>query len=148
MAFLKFSEISSFQFNQTLQKIVSTPTHGESAAVIHKLAKQVTEARDKVAKDYQDKIANVFGKRDAEGKLLRPEGEPNGFEPMEEKQKELETALEEFGKTLVEVNCSPLTIKVIGETKVSALDLESLKGLYSGNPSPGPELPDNVSSLR
>lgn len=149
MVVLKYSEISSFQFAQAMQKITSTPTHGQVASQIHKVAKHLNRAREQISKAYQTEIIEKFGKRDEQGKLIRPEGEPNGFEPMEDKQEEFMAAQEAFGQNTIELNCQPFTIQLLGDIKVSAHDLEALKDLYVGNRD-GEEKPalPNVASIR
>lgn len=133
MITMKYSELSSFQFAQAMQKISATPTHGEKASQIHRVAKALTKARDTISKEYQTQIVDVFGKRDAEGKIIRPDGEPNGFEPIEEKQDEFLKAQEDFGANVVEMKCEPFTIQTFSDMKISAADLEALKSLYVGN---------------
>lgn len=133
MVTMKYSEISSFQFAQAMQKISSTPTHGAKASAIHKIARALTRAREDISKEYQKQIVEVYGKRDADGKIVRPEGEPNGFEPMEEKQEEFLKTQEEFGANTADLKCDPLTLQMLEDIKISAQDLEALKGLYIGN---------------
>lgn len=151
MVRLKYSEISNFQFAQAMQKIASTPTHGQVASQIHKVTKKLTAVRNQISKEYQDKIVATFGKKDEAGAVIRPAGEPMGFEPIEEKQAEFMTAQEEFGNTEVELPVNPFNVQLLGDIKVSAQDLEALKGLYAGNnedDAEKPALPSNVASLR
>lgn len=150
MVTLKYSETMNFGFAQAMQKITNTPTHGNVASQIHRVAKQLTFARDKIQKEYQEKIVAVFGKKDDKGAIIRPEGEPNGFEPIEEKVEEFKKAQDEFGENTIELDCQPFTVQMLGDIKVSAQDLENLKGLYVGNQttSEKPEIPSNVASLR
>lgn len=152
MVTLKYSEISSFQFAQAVQKISSTPTHGQVASQIHKVTRQLTKARDQISKEYQAEIVEKYGKRDDKGALIRPDGQPNGFEPMEEKEADFLAAQEAFGGKTVELNCQPFTVQLLGDIKVSAQDLESLKALYAGNEDAvyedKPPVPNNVASIR
>lgn len=137
----------SFAFNQAMQKIVSTPTHGNVASQIHKVNKQVSQAKDIIIKKFQTDLVQVYGKKDDKGAIIRPEGEPNGFEPVEGKTDEFVTAQEEFGKNTVELDVQPFNVQLLGDIKVSAADLEALKGLWAGNNAP--EVPlNNVASIR
>lgn len=130
---LKYNEISSFQFAQAMQKIASTPTHGAKASQIHKITKALSKVRDEIAKQYQAEIVDVYGKKDEAGKIVRPDGEPNGFEPIEEKQTEFLAAQEEFGKKTVDLPVQAFSLDTFADIKISAQDLEALKGLYAGN---------------
>lgn len=134
MVKLKYSEISSFQFQQAVQKIAATPTHGQKASLIHKTTKAVGQARTQISKEFQDELVPEFAKKDAEGKIIRPEGEPNGFEPDETREAEFLKAQEAFGERWIELpKISPYTLDTLSDIKVSAQDLEALKGLYTGN---------------
>lgn len=149
---IKYTELMNFQFSQAMQKIASAPVHGNVASQIHKVARQIDWARKRIMKEYQDEIVETFGKRDKDGKLIRPENEPNGFEPEETKVSELEAAQKDFDAREIELKCSPFTIQLFGDIKISAQDLQALKGLYTGNDDgtdEKPEMPkDNVASLR
>lgn len=152
MVTLKYSEVSSFPFAQAMQKISSTPTHGAKASQIHRVTKQLDRLRKQISKEYQEELVNVYGKKDEEGKLIRPEGEPNGFEPDETKQEEFVKAQEEFGNKTVELDVPSFNLDVLADIKLSAQDLEALKGLYMGNyeaqEDGGPGVPKNVASIR
>jgi hypothetical protein len=130
---LKYSKIMNFAFAQAIQKLTAAPTHGQAASAFHKLAKAITRARAQIQKEYQEKVAGVFGKKDEAGALIRPEGEPNGFEPIEEKMGEFEAAQAAFGETEIEVDAPSITLQLIGDIKVSAQDLDALGNLYPEN---------------
>lgn len=151
MVKLKYSELSSFGFAQAMQKIASTPTHGTKASQIHKISKQLTFARERISKEYQDQLVQTYGKKDENGKVIRPEGEPMGFEPIEEMAEEFATAQEKFGENVVELTVQPMSLDLLSDIKVSAQDLEALRGLYVGNDGAeaGPGVPtNNVASIR
>lgn len=133
MVRLKYSELSSFQFAQAVQKISQTPTHGQKASQIHKVTRALGVAREKVSKEYASKLIDVFAKKDETGKIIRPEGEPQGFTVPDEKQAEFDVAQNEFGTSWVELDCQPFTLELISDMKVSAQDLEALRGLWAGN---------------
>lgn len=151
MILLKYSEISNFQFAQAIQKIASTPTHGNVASQIHKVTKALSKGRDRISKEYQDAIVETYGKKNEKGEIIRPDGEPNGFEPIEEKQEEFLKAQEDFGQKIAEFDVQPFTIQLLGDIKVSAQDLEAMRGLYAGNREDAetkPPVPSNVASIR
>lgn len=133
MVTLKYSNLSTFQFAQAVQKIASNPTHGQKASQIHKVIKVLSRARDEMTKAYETQITEVYGKRDEAGKLIRPPNAPNEFEPIEEKIEELKNSQKNFFDTSVELDCSPFTLDLIADIKISAQDLEALSDLYIGN---------------
>lgn len=149
MVKLKYSELSSFGFAQAMQKITTTPTHGQKASVLHKLGKSLGFARERISKEYQAQLVETYGKRDDLGKIIRPEGEPLGFEPIEGKEEEFAKAQEAFGDNMIELDVRPLTLEILSDMKISAQDLEALKGLYIGNTDEtGPGVPgDNVTAI-
>ncbi len=141
MVKLKYSDISNYQFSQAIQKIAATPLHGNAKSVVHKTVKALQFARDKLSKQYAAEIIEVFGKRGEDGKLVRPEGEPNGFEPDESKEKEFMDAQEAFGKNVTELNCKPFTDESLDKMAISAQDLAALGALYVGNAEEEAEKP-------
>lgn len=150
MITLKYPEIMGQAFSQAMQKITSTPTHGDKAAAIYKLTKNIQNARDSIVKEYQKTIVETFGKRDDKGSLVRPDNQPMGFEPMEDKLTELQAAQDAFDSKSVELDVPPLSLAVLADVRLSAQDLEALKGAYSGVyiSQGGPGVPENVASLR
>lgn len=134
MVTLKYSEISNFNFAQAMEKISSTPVHGQIASQIHKVTKELNKVRQIVTKEYQDTLVEKYGKRDTENKIIRPDGEPFGFDCIEGKEEEFKSAQDAFGDNTININVQPFTVQMFGEAiKVSAKDLEFLKGLYVGN---------------
>lgn len=133
MITLKYSEISRFQFAQAVQKISSTPVHGGKASHIHKVVKALGKAREQITKEYASEVIEVFAKRDEAGAIVRPEGDPQGFSPVEEKEKEFLAAQEAFGERTVELKAEPFTPDFISDMKISAQDLDAMASLYTGN---------------
>lgn len=144
-----YSQLSNAGFNQTMQKITSTPTHGNVASQIHRVTKVVSAAQKEMRKVFHAQMIGPYAKRDEKGEVIRPDGMPQGFEPDEAKYKEFEAAQEEFGKTEIELNVQPFTIQLFGDMKISAADLEVLGELYAGNrDDEKPGVPTNVANLR
>lgn len=141
---MKYSDIMSFEFSNTMHKIASKDTSNKNACHIAKIVKLCQEARNNAMKDFQKNVAEVFGKRDEAGKLIRPEGQDQGFEPMDGKEEEIFKAQELLGETEFEVKWKPLTPSVLADVKLSAKDIDALKNLFSEEePAPvGPGLPN------
>lgn len=137
---VKFKEISSFEFASTLQKIAAKETSNKNACAIHRMIKEVDSGRKKIQEVYQTEIAEKFGKRGEDGKLIRPEQEPKGYDPIEGREKEIEEALEKFGEITFEVNCKPLTPSILSEVKLSANDIRVLGDLFAEDEPTGPGL--------
>lgn len=152
MLTMKYSEVMNFNFAQTMQVLTSARVHGNVASQIHKVTTQVDRARTRIIKEFQDEIVENFGKRDEEKKIIRPEGEPRGFEVDETKQDEFEKVQKAFDERTVELKATPFTIQLLGDIKISAQDLKALGPLYVGNAEEVEEKPalpkDNVQSLR
>ncbi len=148
MVKMKYSEIMGFPFSQAIQKIASTPTHGAKAAQIHKVIKQLSAARKEIQKQFWNDIAEVYGKRDEAGKLVRPDGDEAGFEPIEEKKEELLAAQEAFGNSEVAFNAQPFSLQTLEDVKISAKDLEALGALFTGNADESkPAIPTKLATV-
>ncbi len=128
---------------------MTTPTHGTKAARIHKIAKTLSDMRDSISKEYQAEIVAVFGKKNDKGEIIRPEGEPNGFEPDESRMAEFEQAQSAFGlKVAAMPSIHPVDMDLLSDVKVSGQDLEALGTLYIGNVTEDHTTLDNVQAIR
>lgn len=134
MVELKYEVVNSGFFVELMKKIARTPTHGEKAKQIHKVFKELNFTQQKILKEYDEVISQKFGKRDAEGNVIRPEGQPYGFEPDEEKMSAFMEAQIEFQSRTVTLAITPFPTNFFdGFPSISAAELEILGGLYSGN---------------
>lgn len=131
MPVLNYATISGQKFQMTLQKLYNTPTNNKSAGKIGHIVKLVQDALNKMRQDFQSEIVEKFAKRDAEGKIVRPDGEPLGFDLDETKKDEFNKAQENFGKTEVTIDWNPLNPEDMVDMKLSASELTSLESLYS-----------------
>lgn len=153
---MKYREISGFEFTQAMQKIGSTPTTAQKAAQIRRITKEIEAARKVVVAEFERDIMQVYGAKNEDGTLKRPEGEPTGFEPLEGKHEEIMSAQTAFGEREVTLNIlRPLTPATLSDMKLSAKDLDALKGLFSEEDGPGvpggpfvPAQQANVQSIR
>ena len=143
---ISYKDLSSFEFAQTMQKIGSTPTHGQLASRIHKVVKALDRARKAVRDEYRKEIIETFGKRDDKGALVRPQDNPEGFEPIEEKKDEFLKAHDAFGDRQADLDVKPFTVDMFGDMKISASDLENLGEMYAGNHEPAAA--ENVKAIR
>lgn len=127
---MKYADISNFEFAQAIQKIAQTPLDNKTACAIRRVTKQLNVVREKISKEYQEKIVDLYGKRDEKGTIVRPENNPAGFDVVEGKEDEFVKAQEEFGKTAADLLTSPLTPDMLKDIKLSARELEMLQNLF------------------
>jgi hypothetical protein len=146
---MKYSDIGNFGFSQLIQKISQTPTNNRNACHIHKITRELQTAREKIADDYQAEIVEKFGKRNDKGELIRPEGEPKGFEPIDGQEDAINKAHDEFGNKMAEIKWRPLTPTTLADIKISGAEIELLKDLFTEEEGPGiPNLADRLKSVQ
>lgn len=128
---IKYSEISSFEFAQAMQKIASTPVDTKTACAIRRVAKKVEKALADIRDEYKVKFIDVWGKKDETGKIIPPaDGNPSGFEVPDEKADEFIKAQEAFGKSEIELDVRPLTKDELKDIRLSAKELDCLRDLF------------------
>lgn len=141
---MKFKDVGSFEFASTIQKIGAKETSNKNACAISRVVKALDGGRKLIQDRFQTDIAEKFGKRGEDGKLIRPENEPNGYDLIDGKEKELGEAVEAFGENTFEITVNPLTPSVLADHKLSANDIRMLGDLFSEDEPPqGPGLPLN-----
>ncbi len=135
---MKYIDLGSMQFVTTVQKIANTPTASTRASVIRDWVKAIQNGKDEIKECYQKEIMEVFGQKNEDGTLKRPEGEPNSFVPDETKEKELMEANEAFGlrEATIKLN-RPITPSIIQDVKITAHELDLLGNLFSDQDGPG-----------
>lgn len=128
---IKYSEISSFEFNTAMQKIAATPVDNKTACSIRRVVKAVSKGLEDIRLEYKTKFIDVWGKKDAEGKIIPPaDGNPSGFEVPDEKADEFMKAQEDFGKSELELSIDPLTPNDLKDIRLSAKELDCLRDLF------------------
>lgn len=130
---LEFNAMSSFEFASMIQKLASSPTSNKNACAIARVVRELEKAQKLISDTYQTEVVEVFGKKGEDGKVIRPEDDPNGYEPLEMEgyDEKLAAALEVFGKHEFEVNSKPLTPSILADIKISAKEINLLKGLFT-----------------
>lgn len=145
---VKYNSFSNFEFLQAIQKIASTPTTAAKANTIRKITNALQEGRVKtVVEDYKKEIMEVFAKRNEAGEIVRPDGEPDGFEPIEGKEEECKAATEAFGEKFLEISAEKLTPATLSEVKLSARELELLGDIFTDVENAGPGVP-NIRAVK
>lgn len=122
---LIYSDLSNFNFQKAMQKIENAPTDGFTAYRIKKILKELKKGRDRISAEYVTEIMEVFAKRDENGKY-----DPDSFQPMEDKIEEFKTAQEDFGKRELHIEQNSLSIADIKDIKISAAEMDALKGAF------------------
>lgn len=136
MVTITYKEMYNHGFVQAWQKLKSTPTYGPSARQVHLVAREIKYANAQISKEFQRDIAEIYGKRDDKGTLIRNDG-PESYELDETKKDMHEKAHETFGAKTLTLKCPPFTAQFIDNFKkaefLSATDLEALGPFYVGN---------------
>lgn len=138
---MKYGEIMNETFNMAMGRIAGTPTVGEHACRIRRAMREMKKAQEKIRGEYATQIVEKFSKKGEDGKMIAdPHPQSEGFEPVEGTEGELIQAREAFGEQEVELDCYPLTLKNLQDVRVSATDLEALRGMFDDAPE-GPGIP-------
>lgn len=134
---MKYSEVSAFEFVQTMQKISNTPVDNKTACAIKKVVKVLDQANEGIRKEFKDTMVEKFAKRDEAGAIVVPKGNPVGFDIDEAKTEEFMKAQEEFGGKETELKCHPLSPTHLKDIKLSAKELSLLGPLFTEEEGPG-----------
>ncbi len=138
---LKIKDAGAVTLQNLMYQIGQIKTSNKNASKIRKIMKEFQRVRVEIADKYAKEIMEVFGQKDEAGNLLRPEGEPNSFIPVEGKEDELIAANKEFGEQEIDFNWEPLNQHILADMKVSASDLETFGALYVEQEGPGIPIP-------
>lgn len=134
---MKYKDIGAFEFSSLIQKLAQTPTETKKAERICGIVRQIQNARNRIADGYKKDVMEVFGQKNEDGSLKRPENEPSGFVPDESRMEDLNKATEQFGEKEMAFECLPLTSSTLSDIKMSAKEIELLKDIYSKDSGPG-----------
>lgn len=150
----KYQSISSFELAGVLQKIANTQTSNKNASHIRRVINEIKKAGDQIREEYKKDILEVYAQRDEKGEIKRPEGDPNGFDPIVEKEAEFLKAQEDFGGREIVIAWRPLNPDTLADVKLSAKELDLLGELYTDDAGPGvpmnfpfPGQPGNVTPI-
>lgn len=122
---LTYADLSNFNFQKAMQKIENAPTDGFTAYRINKIVRDLKKGRDQISAEYRKDIMEVFAKKDENGKY-----DENTFQPMEDKIEEFKIAQEAFGKKELHIEQNSLSIADIKDIKISAAEMDALKGAF------------------
>lgn len=134
---IKYKEISSFEFQSVVQKIANTPTGGKSACHIRHITKEISEARDRISDEFRRDIMEVFGEKDENGALKRPDHQPNGFTPVADRIEEFKKAQDAFAEREVELKWRKLTPSCLADVKLSGAEMNTIWPIFSEDEGPG-----------
>lgn len=134
---LKFSELNSFNFTQTVAKIIHSVTDGHRSYEIGKLGREIHKAQKEVRELYRTEIIEKYGAKDEKGQVtvatMETQDEfPEGFKVKEEEgiMDQLRKAQSEFGDNEVELNFRPWTTDTLRDVKLAGADLMNLGPCY------------------
>lgn len=134
---MKYKDIKSFEFSQLAAKLANTATINARANHIRHIIKELNKAGEQISAEYKSDLIDVYAKKGEDGKVARPEGDPNGFTPDETKMDEFIKAQEEFGEREAEINWRPLTPETLSDIKLTAKELDLLGDLFTDDNGPG-----------
>lgn len=134
---MKYKDIKSFEFSQLAAKLANSPTINVRANHIRHIIKELNAAGDRISEEYKTDLIDVYAKKDEEGKIVRPEGDPNGFVPDDTKMEEFMKAQDAFGDREAEINWRPLTPDTLSDIKLTAKELDLLGELFTDDNGPG-----------
>lgn len=97
---ITYGQLKNFGGARALgNKLMNTPMAPKMSYSIKKILEQLTKKSEAANGDFikfQLELADKFGKKDLEGKIIRPEGQPDGFEVPTEQMEAYEKELASF----------------------------------------------------
>jgi hypothetical protein len=134
---LKYSDAGSFEFVQLLTKLYRLPTNNKSSNLFRRIYNEMKKNQDAIIEEYKTTVLEIYAQRDEKGEIIRPDGDPNGFKPMEDKLDDFQKAQDEFGEKLVTFTWGPIRNSDLQDIKLSGHEKDLLKDLYSDEEGPG-----------
>lgn len=131
---MTYQQVSGFEFTRAMQKLAQTPMSTKVAYNIKKLADAMNKQREVISQEYQRDIVDKYAKKDEKGELVRPEGQPQGFDIDAEKVEEFQKVQEDFGKREFTIERFKLTLADLEQVKLSASELTALEPIYQEHP--------------
>lgn len=135
---LKYKDISQEEFAIALHKVCQTPVENQAACAIRKVSKALNDARELISKEYATEIAERFGVKGEDGKLV-PAKDGSLFTVDETKREEFVKVQEEFGQKVLDLKCFPLTPNDLRDIKLSGRDLEVMGELFDDSAPTRPQ---------
>jgi hypothetical protein len=102
---VKYGDISSMGFAQTMQKICTAPNSLYAALRIKKIVEEVDKVREKIQHEYKEEIMKEFAKRDEKGMW-----DSNNFIPDPDKMEDFKKAEDLFLQKETTINRDGLTV--------------------------------------
>ena len=138
---VKKGKLADERFRMLMNKLIGIQTTGENAYHINKVYKEITRHGDEYGKTFNG-FKNTYAVRNADNSIALGKDQdghevPDTWMPMEDKKAELDDVVKKLNEEMVILKCRPLTPKVLGDTKVSAYEIELLGDLYSPENGPG-----------
>lgn len=127
MLTLNYALMRNTTFRQGMDKLLKHEGFRPKLAIHIAKINQGCRDESKIIQEQYEKMVRKYAKQDADGKLLPPEGMPGGFEISEENEKEWAKDLAEFNATEFSVDQKRISASLIGETKLTPLELEALE---------------------
>lgn len=127
---MKYADIMDMGFTQAFQKLASSPLYSKTAYNIKKMGDVINVERQKI-KDAYLAATEPFMKKDAEGKVIRPNPDPASFEIDEAKQADYQAMEKAFGEKIVEIDRAPLPLTCFEDIKLTAYEVTKLEPILN-----------------
>jgi len=127
---MTYEQVSSNQFIQSVQRLAGAPFNPQVAFKIKKLVDELNRNRALIHDAYKADIQDVYGLKDAEGKIVMAD-QGQGFEIIPEKMEAFQVAQEGFGKREFTVNRDKLFLQELGNFQMSAADMSTLEPIMT-----------------
>jgi hypothetical protein len=119
---VKYGDISSMGFAQTMQKICSTPNSLYASLRIKKMVEEIDKVREKIQHEYKEEIMKEFAKRDEKGMW-----DSNNFIPDPDKMEDFRKAEEAFLQKETTIHRNGLTVSDLKDiVKITPNDLRCI----------------------
>lgn len=131
-----YAKITNQNFTRAIQKLASLPLPTKTAYNVKKMVDAIQTARKTVSTAFEQ-VVQEYGQKDADGKLVRPKDDPNGFEIEETKMDEFTKAQDAFGQREIEIPRHKLLLEAFTNVSLSAAELSALDAFFDDPEEPG-----------
>lgn len=117
-------------FREALMKLAHQQLPGKVSYNIKRLVDAFKSQERKILEEYHEQITKKFAKKDEKGEFIRPEGDPEGYDVDETKEKEVRDATEEFGKKEFTIDRNQLNLADFMNVNISAAEFSILDPIF------------------
>ncbi len=123
---MTYGQISHFDFSKAMNKLTQAGLPIKASYEVKKLADKIMEARREIAKEYEAVIEG-WVKKNEDGTVARPEGQPNGWDVLDEHKEKFLAFNQSFGEKEVIIPREKIAMSVLGNMTITASELAVLE---------------------